>query len=150
MESGKISTNSRMDVGIYALNKLAGAGTVLVLLSLLSWGWPQSWETLSAMLGAEIPMEHWVYGYALIASLVADAIISLLPALSRARQAAIYGAAGFLSFALLTGEDEHMIWLRGVVGMAILLIFVWSRRALATRPLRTILCALIIPLFCLL
>ena len=96
----------------YALNKLASAGIVVLLLSLLGWIWPSSADRASEWLGLYLPQEHWIYGYALTASLAADAILSFLPSLQKGKQAAVYGAVGFLFFALFTGGNPDQIWSR--------------------------------------
>ena len=112
MNTGIPKRSGRMDMGFYALNKLASAGIVVLLLSLLDWVWPPAADRASEWLGLYLPQEHWVYGYALTASLAADAILSFLPSLHKAKQAAVYGAVGFLFFALFTGGNPEQLWLR--------------------------------------
>ena len=75
--------------------------------------WPPAADRASEWLGLYLPQEHWVYGYALTASLAADAILSFLPSLHKAKQAAVYGAVGFLFFALFTGGNPGDSGARG-------------------------------------
>ncbi|NMO98138.1 hypothetical protein [Paenibacillus lemnae] len=142
--------NSRMDTGFYAWNKLAGAGMAVLLLTILSWLWPQAAGQSGKILGVSIPMEHWIYGYGLSASLAADAVVSCFPRVGRMKQAALYGAAGFLCFALLTGGSTDTVWVRGAAGILMLMVFWWSRRVLFHHSLMMICLALFVPLFCLL
>lgn len=140
--------SGRMDMGFYALNKLASAGTVVLLLSLLGWIWPSSADRASEWLGLYLPQEHWIYGYALTASLAADAILSFLPSLQKGKQAAVYGAVGFLFFALFTGGSPDQIWLRAAAGALTLLLFLWGKHNFHSYSLATPFFALAVPLLC--
>lgn len=148
MNFSKPSLNSRMDMGHYALNKLASAGAIMLLLTALSWIWPQGSPKPAAILGAKIPLEHWVYGYALIASLAADAVLSFLPYLNRLKQAAVYAAAGFLFFALLVNGSQDALWIRGAAGMIVLLMYLWGKQLFTGQSLFTVFFALVVPLLC--
>ncbi|SMF91300.1 hypothetical protein SAMN05661091_5411 [Paenibacillus uliginis N3/975] len=148
MNSGNKRLTGRMDMGFYALNKLACAGAILLLLTIISWLWPASADSPASILGVSIPLEHWVYGYALIASLAADAIISLLPSLNNVKQAALYGAAGFLFFALFTGGDTDTFWVRGLAGAFMLLMYSWGKQTFTSQSLTTPFFALVVPLLC--
>lgn len=148
MKSGNKRRTGRMDTGFYALNKLASAGAILLLLTIISWLWPSSASKPASILGVSIPLEHWVYGYALIASLAADAIISFLPSLSRIKQAALYGAAGFLFFALFTGGSSDTLWIRGGAGALLLLMYLGGKQTFTNQSLITPFFALVIPLLC--
>ncbi|KOR76849.1 hypothetical protein [Paenibacillus solani] len=140
--------SGRMDMGFYALNKLASAGIVVLLLSLLGWIWPSSADRASEWLGLYLPQEHWIYGYALTASLAADAILSFLPSLQKGKQAAVYGAVGFLFFALFTGGNPDQIWLRAAAGLLTLLLFLWGKHNFSSYSLATPFFALAVPLLC--
>ena len=148
MSTGNSLGNGRMDMGFYALSKLASAGAVLCLLSLLHWLWPEQAASPSSIVGIKLPLEHWIYGYALIASLAADAVASFFPSLahSSTKLLALYGIAGFLFFALLTGGGTDSLWIRGMAG-AIMLAMYWQGRKVFSAPsLMTLVFALILPL----
>ncbi|MCV4234116.1 hypothetical protein OHJ21_23390 [Virgibacillus sp. LDC1] len=148
MNTGFPKRSGRMDMGFYALNKLASAGVVVLLLSLLDWVWPPGADRASEWLGLYLPQEHWVYGYALTASLAADAILSFLPSLHKGKQAAVYGAVGFLFFALFTGGNPEQLWLRAAAGALTLLIFLWGKHTFSSNSLATPFFALAVPLLC--
>ena len=148
MNFGKLGFHGRMDMGHYSLNKLASAGAIMLLLTALSWIWPQGSPKPAAILGAKIPMEHWVYGYALIASLAADAVLSFLPHLSKLKMAAIYAAAGFLFFALVVNGSEDALWIRGAAGIIVLLMYLWGKYVFSSQSLFTVFFALVVPLLC--
>ncbi|GAB6928549.1 hypothetical protein JCM10914A_25320 [Paenibacillus sp. JCM 10914] len=140
--------SSRMDMGYYALNKLASSGAIMLILALSGWIWPNGADQLSQWLGISMPHEYWVYGYALTASLVADAILSFIPLQRIPKQAALYGATGFLFFALFLGGPEEQQWARAIVGALTLLMFLWGKHAFSRTSLVTLFFALIIPLLC--
>lgn len=148
MNTGIPKRSARMDMGFYALNKLASAGIVVLLLSLLDWAWPSGADQASEWLGLYMPQEHWVYGYALTASLAADAVITFLPSLPKGKQAAVYGAVGFLFFALFTGGSPEQLWLRAAAGALTLLIFLWGKHTFSSNSLATPFFALAVPLLC--
>lgn len=148
MNSGNKRLTGRRDMGFYALNKLACAGAILLLLTILSWVWPSSASSPASILGVSIPLEHWIYGYALIASLAADAILTFLPSLNRMKQAAFYVAAGILFFALFTGGDADTVWVRGVAGALLLLMYLWGKQVFTSQSLMTPVFALVVPLLC--
>lgn len=148
MKSGNKRINGRGEMSYYALNKLASAGAILLLLTVISWLWPSGASKPSSILGVSLPLEHWVYGYALLASLSADAILSLLPSLDRLKQAGLYAAAGFLFFALVTEGGSDTIWIRGVAGVLLLLMYLWGKQTFTNQTLVTPLFALIVPLIC--
>lgn len=148
MNSGNNRLTGRRDMGFYALNKLASAGAILLLLTILSWFWPSGASRPESILGVSIPLEHWVYGYGLIASLAADAIFALLPSLSRMKQAAFSVAAGVMFFALFTEGDTDNIWIRGGAGALLLLMYFWGKQIFTSQSLTTPLFALVIPLLC--
>ncbi|WP_054957748.1 hypothetical protein [Paenibacillus dakarensis] len=138
----------RKDIGYYALNKLASAGAILLLFTVISWLLPEASNRLSSILGKSAPIEHWVYGYALIASLTADAALSLLPPVSRLKQAALYAAAGFLFFSLLESTAGNILWNRGVIGVILLLLYFKGKESFTSQSLITLFFALVVPLLC--
>lgn len=148
MNSGIPNRSSRMDMGSYALNKLASAGIVVLLLSLVDWIWPSSAELASEWLGIYVPQEHWIYGYALTSSLAADAILSFLPSLPKDKQAAVYGAVGLLFFALFTGGTPEQIGYRAAAGALTLLLFLWGKHNFSSYSLATPFFAFAVPLLC--
>lgn len=148
MNSVKSNSNGRMDMGLYALNKLACAGSILMLLTIVSWMWPQGAASPASILGTAIPLEHWVYGYALTASLAADAVISLVPMLGKMKQATLYGAAGFLFFALLTDGSSNTLWIRGAAGVLMLMMYLGGKPFFTGQSLLTLFFALVAPLLC--
>lgn len=149
MNSSNKRRTGRMDIGYYALIKLASAGAILLLLTIISWLWPDSASRSESILGVSIPLLHWVYGYTLIASLAADAIISLLPSLNNVIQVILNGAVGFLFFALFIGGGTETLWLRGIAGALMLLMYLWGKQAFTSRSLITPFFALVVPLLCL-
>lgn len=148
MNLGNRRLNGRMDMGFYSLNKLASAGAILLLLTIISWIWPSGAAKPASIMGISIPLEHWVYGYGLIASLAADAVISFLPSLGRTKQAILYGAAGFLFFAIFSGGSMDAVWVRGVAGIVMLLLYLWGKQAFTNHSLVTPFVALVVPLLC--
>ncbi|MGG1879879.1 hypothetical protein ABDI30_20205 [Paenibacillus cisolokensis] len=140
---------SRMDVGAYALSKLAGAGALLMLLTAFFWLLPLGKNELLAALGVSgIPLEHIVYGYAMTATLVADAITSLLRIRSRASQAALYAACGLLFFGGFMAGSSPELWLRAATG-ALLLLGMRCGKELFSKPTLWVpFFALIVPLVC--
>lgn len=144
--------SGRMDIGAYALNKLAGAGTVLVLLTVISWLLPMGKNEIQllAVLGiSNIPLEHIVYGYAMTASLIADGLIPLLRIRCKVGQAALYAAFGLLFFGGFMEGGQQELWLRAAAGSLMLLGLLWGKYAFSNQSLITPFFALAAPLLCL-
>jgi len=149
MNNGNAKWSSgRMDVGLYALNKLASAGVVLLLLTVIGQVWPAGTEKPAELLGLSMEQKEWVYGYALIASLVADALLSLLPKRAKSLQIVLYAAVGFGFFALFNGGSPDQLWIRAVLGAVTLLLFLWGKYAFPAHSLITPVFAIAVPLLC--
>lgn len=143
--------SSRLRSGQYVLNKLASAGMTLLLLLLISGFLPLQGQILTGQeADLPIPLEYWVYGYAMTASILADLVLAVLPSMSRVKQASIYAASGFTCFYVLyvheaAGSDHS---LAATAGMCTVLLFYIGKKIFPGYSLITPMFALIVPLLC--
>ncbi|KAA9001001.1 hypothetical protein F4V43_14235 [Paenibacillus spiritus] len=134
----------RLNAGMYALSKLAGAGFAFLVLSLLTlplWG--------------TVPDPGWladpargVYAYALPFSIAADALLALLPRRDRTpgTEAAVHAAAGILAGVWLASDQGANFSGSALAGIAVLLTLQLGRRAGERVPFFLPVFALFLPL----
>ncbi|MWV45805.1 hypothetical protein GRF59_19505 [Paenibacillus sp. HJL G12] len=145
--------HARLKSGKYTMNKLASAGLTLLMLMLLSRVLPlpeMPWGARSDELS--MSPEMWVYSYAMLISIASDAILAMLPPLSRLKQAALYAAAAYTAYYCLfirTPEFDGYPELAAVAGVCTLLVFFTGKRLFSSDSLFTPLFALVVPLICL-
>lgn len=145
--------HARLKSGKYTMNKLASAGLTLLMLMLLSRVLPMPETPWGAQSGdLFITPEVWVYSYAMLISIASDAILAILPPLSRLKQASLYAAAAYTAFYCLfirTPEFNGYPELAAVAGVCTLLVFFTGKRIFSGDSLFTPLFALVVPLICL-
>ncbi|WDM22525.1 hypothetical protein [Paenibacillus polymyxa] len=142
----------RMELGCYALNKLACGGLVFGLLWIYCYlaeeitGIPLTIAGNSGELTAQL----WAYGFALPAALAADALGDLLPWLRKPEQLTLYLAAGFSVFLLLgslmSPAGTGILWSNGIAGAGITLLYYGGRHWLNREYGLQIMLAFLLPL----
>ncbi|MDP1513124.1 hypothetical protein L8C07_26035 [Paenibacillus sp. CMAA1739] len=142
----------RMELGCYALNKLACGGLVFGLLWLYCYlteeitGLP---VTIAGNSG-ELTAQLWAYGFALPAALAADALYDLLPWLRKPEQFTLYLAVGFSVFLLLgslmSSAGTGILWSNGMAGAGITLLYYGGRHWLNREYGVQIILAFLLPL----
>ncbi|MGG1940019.1 hypothetical protein ABFY57_10020 [Paenibacillus polymyxa] len=142
----------RMELGCYALNKLACGGLVFGLLWVYCYlteeitGLPVSIAGNSGELTAQL----WAYGFALPAALTADALRDLLPWLRKPEQFTLYLAVGFSVFLLLgslmSPAGTGISWSNGMAGAGITLLYYGGRHWLNREYGVQIMLAFLLPL----
>lgn len=144
---------ARLKSGKYTMNKLASAGLTLLMLMLLSRVLPMAHTPWDAPNGEPfVTPEVWVYSYAMLISIASDAILAVLPPLSRLKQAALYAAAAYTVYYCLfirTPAFDGMAELAAIAGVCTILVFFTGKRMFSGDSLFTPLFALIVPLICL-
>lgn len=123
----------RMELGCYALNKLACGGLVFGLLWMYCYlakeitGMP---VTIAGNSG-ELTAQLWAYGFGLPAALAADVLLDFLPWLRRPEQISLYVVTGFSIFLLLgswlSPEGAGVSWSSGIAGAGITLLYYGGR-----------------------
>jgi hypothetical protein len=123
----------RMELGCYALNKLACGGLVFGLI----WAYCYIVEAMTGIPvtiagnSGELTAQLWAYGFALPAALAADALHDLLPWLRTSERLTLYLAAGFSIFLLLgsfiSPEGTGVLWSNGIAGIVITLLYYRGR-----------------------
>ncbi|MGG4218986.1 hypothetical protein ABEW32_12270 [Paenibacillus jamilae] len=142
----------RMELGCYALNKLACGGLIFGLLWLYCYlteeitGLPVTLADNSGELTAQL----WAYGYALPAALAADALRDLSPWLRKPEQFTLYLAVGFGVFLLLgslmSPAGTGILWSNGLAGAGITLLYYGGRHWLNRDYEIQIMLAFLLPL----
>ncbi|MEK5507603.1 hypothetical protein MKX46_17955 [Paenibacillus sp. FSL P4-0113] len=142
----------RMELGCYALNKLACGGLVFGLL----WVYCYLTEEITGIPltiagnSGELTAQLWAYGFALPAALVADALCDLLPWLRKPEQLTLYLAAGFSVFLLLgslmSPAGTGISWSNGIAGAGITLLYYGGRHWLNREYGLQIMLAFLLPL----
>lgn len=140
-------TSIRLNAGMYALAKLAGAGLVFLLLSLLTLIVPES----NGAPGKDWPVSapYAVYAYALPAALVADGVLRLLRLRALSLSFLFYAAAGLGAGLWIAEEHEGAMLLCGIASVLGLLVFRVAGIVADRFPLMLPVFALFLPLVCL-
>lgn len=140
-------TSVRFNAGMYALGKLAGAGLLFLLLSLLTLIVPES----NGSAGADWPVSapYAVYAYGLPAALAADGLLRLLRLRALSLSFVFYSAAGLGAGLWLAAEQEGAPLLCAIAGLFGLLLFRIAGIVADRFPLLLPVFALFLPLLCL-
>ncbi len=145
--------HARLKSGKYTMNKLASAGLTLLMFLLISRMFPvpeTPWNAADPEMS--ITPEIWVYSYAMLISIASDAILAVLPPLSKMKQAALYAAAAYSAFYGLFAANPAFDGYRDIgaaAGVCTVLVFFLGKRMFSDRSLLTPLFALVVPLICL-
>ncbi|MFC3749310.1 hypothetical protein [Paenibacillus sp. GCM10012306] len=140
-------TSVRLTAGMYALSKLACAGLLFLLLSLLTLVYPAS----EGSPGEEWPVSaaYAIYAYGLPAALVADGLLRILRIRLLAVAFVVYAAAGLGAGLWLAAEQGGTPLLCAAAGIIGLLLFRTAQIAVERLPLFLPVFALFVPLLCL-
>ncbi|MBO3283112.1 hypothetical protein MKY98_02390 [Paenibacillus sp. FSL M8-0228] len=142
----------RMELGCYALNKLACGGLVFGLLWVYCYLTEEVIGVPLTIAGnsGELTAQLWAYGFALPAALAADALCDLLPWLHKPEQLTLYLAAGFSVFLLLgslmSPAGTGISWSNGIAGAGITLLYYGGRHWLNREYGLQIMLAFLLPL----
>ncbi|WP_348624182.1 hypothetical protein ABFT51_02415 [Paenibacillus peoriae] len=142
----------RMELGCYALNKLACGGLVFGLLWIYCYLTEEITGIPLTIAGnsGELTAQLWAYGFALPAALAADALRDLLPWLRKPEQLTLYLAAGFSVFLLLgsfmSPAGTGISWSNGIAGAGITLLYYGGRHWLNREYGLQIMLAFLLPL----
>lgn len=141
----------RLDIGYYALNKLACSGLAFLLIILAVHAW-DDWTSAQPSLfdTFPVPPAHFVYGYAMLASIAADLIIVILRPLSRFKQFLLYAVSGISCMAFLPRTSDELVTqhvgVALVAGVIVLAIYYGGKLLFSRQPLLLPLFAWIIPI----
>ncbi|MDR0270728.1 hypothetical protein [Paenibacillus sp.] len=145
--------HARLKSGRYAMNKLASAGLTLMMLMLLSQVLPMPETPWSAEItDVSISPEVWVYSYAMLISIASDAVLAIMPTISRLKQASVYVAAAYTAFYCLfvrAPEFDGYPEFAAAAGVCTVLVFFVGKRLFSEYSLFTPVFALVVPLICL-
>lgn len=143
----------RMELGCYALNKLACGGLVFGLLWIYCYLTEEITRIPVTIAGnsGELTAQLWAYGFALPAALAADVLCDFLPWLRKPEQLSLYLAAGFSIFVLLgtlisPAGAGIFSWSNGIAGSAITLLYYGGRHWLNRGYGAQIMLAFLLPL----
>ena len=141
----------RLDFGYYVLNKLACSGLafLLIILAVHAWDdWTRAQPSLFDTL--PVPPAHFVYGYAMPASIAADLLIAILRPISRFKQILLYAVSGISCMAFLPRTSGELVAqnVSGALaaGVLVLAVFYVGKLLFSKQPLLLPLFAWIIPI----